>query len=212
MRHAKQRRQGAQTPSSGVSRRQVVAGLVALLAAVVLLIAFAFKSSNSTQSADNVGTATAVAQFTPVAGLAAGPARCTFSEMVAAGLYHQHAHLTILNQGKEVTVPSQIGFAYNHDCLYWVHTHNPSEGIIHMESPYKITPKLGDFFHIWGAKLTNYEVAGVKLLPGQQIKTYVNLKPYLGDPATIPLHRHTLVTMEIGPPFRAPKSFRWNNL
>lgn len=203
-RRARERRQQSrQQARSSPTRWSVVAGAAVIVAVLVVLIAFVFGKSLSASGSSVNATATAQAEFTPVAGLAAGPARCSFNEMTGAGFYHVHAHLTLLDRGKQVTIPANIGFEYHNDCLYWVHTHSPSYGIIHIESPYKIVPTLGDFFKIWGVPLSSsraWKYSG-------PMKVYVNLKPYRGNPRSIPLRQHTDVTIEVGGSFRAPKRF-----
>lgn len=125
--------------------------------------------------------------------------------------YHQHAHLTIFDKGTQITVPAQVGFNYNHDCLYWVHTHDTS-GVIHIESPHPVGPKLKAFFDLWGKPITSQQIGPAKVQPGETVRTYVNQKLYSGNPANIPLRRHTTITIEIGPPFPQPKPFAYGNL
>ena len=47
---------------------------------------------------------------------------------------HIHQHLTILDHGKEVAVPPNVGQPAEKRCIYWVHTHTP-DGVIHVASP-----------------------------------------------------------------------------
>ncbi|GAC1445327.1 MAG: hypothetical protein NVSMB52_06140 [Chloroflexota bacterium] len=119
--------------------------------------------------------------------------------------YHEHAHLTILAKGHEMVVPARVGQVDN-TCLYSLHTHDTS-GEIHMEAPRARTFTLGNFFDVWNQPLTRNRVAETTLYVGQTIKTYVNGRPFAGDPRTIILRRHSLITVEIGPPFTAPRTF-----
>lgn len=163
-----------------------------------------------TASAGNAdATSTAVAETTPVAGVAYGPIKCSYTEMVSPGFYHVHAHLAITDKGKNIPLPSNIGFDLNHDCLTWAHTHNPSLGVIHIESPYKIVPTLSDFFKVWGQPLNSHQVASVTVKPGEQMKVFVDEKPYNGDPRNIKLVAHEDVQIEVGPPFVKPKKFNY---
>ena len=80
-------------------------------------------------------------------------------------LFHIHAHLTLFVNGSARQVPYGIGIpgaqAENTprgacgpgSCFYWLHTH-AANGIIHIESPVQRTFTLGDFFDIWGQKLS----------------------------------------------------------
>lgn len=175
-----------------------VAVIVACLAAVGAMIAFGGGKALSGPAP----TPTEV-PGKPVAGL-----QCDPTEQVT---YHVHGHLTILDKGKSVTVPAGIGINYNHDCLYWVHTHNP-DGVIHVESPYKITPTLASFFKLWGQPLTATQIGPAKVQPGETVKTYVNQKLWTGNPAAIKVRRHTTITIEIGPPFVPPKPYAYGEL
>lgn len=142
------------------------------------------------------------------AGMTIDGIRCSPSEQVA---YHVHAHLTILVQGKEAVIPRGIGLDDGAGCLYWLHTHNDS-GVIHVETPYRITPLLGDFFDIWGAPLSRTRVWKFGLKTGQAMKAWVGRQLWLGDLRQIKLHRHTSITIEIGPPFRTPAEYDFGNL
>lgn len=198
-------------PSRGSSKTALYAGIatVAVIVAVVAVLFFSL-GGNAQSSGPARATATAVAEMTPVAGVAYGPVKCNYSMSTTPGFYHVHAHLTILDGGKNVPISSNIGFDLNHDCLTWVHTHNPSYGVIHIESPYRIVPTLGDFFDIWNQPLNSKQVASAKVKPGQHIKVFVDEKPYSGDPRNIKLVAHKDIEFEVGPPFVPPKKFNYN--
>jgi hypothetical protein len=66
---------------------------------------------------------------------------------VEGSVFHIHAHLDIITNGKYVTIPAGIGIKPN-ECLYWLHTHNTS-GVIHIESPQQTTFTLGQFIQVW---------------------------------------------------------------
>lgn len=117
--------------------------------------------------------------------------------------YHVHAFLTIAVRGTLHHPPAGVGIRYERFCLYWLHTHDDS-GIIHIEAPHRITPTLGTFFAIWGQPLSAHRIAGFPVRAGEKVRIFVGQNRYRGDPASIPLHRHTVITLEIGPPFVAP--------
>jgi hypothetical protein len=75
-----------------------------------------------------------------------------------------------------------------------------------------MTPKLKQFFQIWGEPISSKEVYTMKVQPGEQMKIYVNQKPYYGNPANILLRPHTNIYIEVGPPFVKPQPFVWGNL
>jgi hypothetical protein len=117
---------------------------------------------------------------------------------------HYHAHLTLLRDGKQVKVPAFIGIDFKHQCLYWLHTHDAT-GIMHIESPDTRTYTLGNWFDVWGKPLSKTQAAGLK----GNLKVFVGNRAFGGDPRTIVLKPHELITIEQGkvvepPPFTFP--------
>lgn len=211
-RRQRQRRDAerAQKHTTNTSRTALIAGVV-MAAVVIAVVGVLLLTQGRAESSGQVSaTATAEAEFTPVAGVAYGPVKCSYNEMISPGFYHVHAHLTILDHGKSIPVSPNIGYDLNHDCLTWTHTHSPSYGVIHIESPHKIIPELGNFFDIWGKPLSRTQVASATVKPGESMKVFVDEKPYTGDPRKIKLHAHTDVEIEVGPPFVPPKKFNYN--
>ena len=119
---------------------------------------------------------------------------------------HIHQHLTILDKGKPVPIPFDVGRPASGQCLYWVHTHTP-DGVIHIESPTNRTFTLGDFFQVWGQPLNTKRAASAIAATGSGMKTWVDGKAYTGDPTAIALKAHTDIVIEIGPPFPPPPKF-----
>ncbi|MGE0389601.1 MAG: hypothetical protein AB7P13_05665 [Candidatus Nitrosocosmicus sp.] len=65
-------------------------------------------------------------------------------------VYHNHTKLVINEQNKKsLTIPAGIGIVPN-ECIFWLHTHDDS-GIIHVESPTKISFTLGQFLQVWNS-------------------------------------------------------------
>lgn len=127
---------------------------------------------------------------------------CESNEQVAL---HVHSHLALFYHGKAVQVPAYIGMSgANGGCLYWMHTHGP-DGIIHIEAG-DATPltgghyTLGAFFDIWGEPLSAAQVGPFK----GPLTIFVNGTPYQGDPRSIPLRAHQVVTLEVGTPIVPP--------
>lgn len=138
-------------------------------------------------------------------------------------MYHVHAFLGVLVNGKQYAVPDSIGmngwgplvngFSNSAYCFYAVHTHDAS-GLIHMESastqPLSSTEfTLGNLLHIWDQSLTS---TGFAEFPGMT-RVFVAPRPpmgslyvsgyteYTGDPYAIPFYSHTAVWIEVGPPW-----------
>jgi len=121
--------------------------------------------------------------------------------------YHVHPHLTVLIKGKPFQFSQDVGHYYDHDCLFWVHKHQDENGLIHIESPGPVKPSLKTFFDIARITVGAQGVPNITPGPGEQRKVWVNMKPYSGDPLTIPLVQHTDITIEIGSPFSPPRKF-----
>jgi hypothetical protein len=119
---------------------------------------------------------------------------------------HIHQHLTILDRGKPVNVPPNVGQPAGRRCIYWVHTHTP-DGVIHIEAPKDRSFTLGNFFDVWGEPLTKTQASSARAAKGKVLKVWVNGKAYSGDPRAIKLVAHTDVVIEAGPPFPTPPRF-----
>lgn len=64
-------------------------------------------------------------------------------------VYHNHTKLVVNNQNQSLTIPAGIGIVPN-ECIFWLHTHDDS-GIIHVESPTKVSFSLGQFLRVWNS-------------------------------------------------------------
>jgi hypothetical protein len=154
-------------------------------------------------AASNGGAArAAVPSGAPIDGI-----RCDAME---GSVLHIHQHVAILDHGKAVPIPSDVGRPLVAACLYWIHTHTP-DGIIHIESPTFKSFTLGELFDVWGEPLTRADVAGAKPKKGERIAVWVDGRPYPGDPRKIDLTNHLDVTIEVGRPYAKPAPFTaWN--
>jgi hypothetical protein len=133
--------------------------------------------------------------------------RCDTAEGVAM---HIHPHLTILDHGRLVVIPEDVGRPIAGPCFYWLHTHTP-DGIIHVESPSVREFTLGQFFDIWGQPLTRRNVAGAKPRPGERVDVYVDGDRYAGDPRKIEFAQHLDIAIIVGRPYTKPPPFtQWN--
>lgn len=158
--------------------------------------------------------ASTIAFALPLAAQAAIPAgqtidgiHCDPAEGVAM---HIHPHLTILNHGKPVPIPEDVGRPLVAQCFYWIHTHTP-DGIIHVESPTIRPFTLGQFMAVWGEPLTSTDVAGARPKKGEAIRVYVDGQRYTGDPKNIEFAQHLDIDILVGPPYKVPPPFTaWN--
>jgi hypothetical protein len=206
-RRAKERRQQAQREQAerrGQTQGRGLNWSVAIGAAVILgVVLFGIYAITSGLNAKTTGPAPTAAIPTAKPAKPIDALGCNFNEQVT---YHVHAHLTILDAGKNVAVPAYIGFDTNHDCLYWLHSHD-SSGIIHIESPKRLIPTLGQYLDV--SKKTIGKSPLPTLKKGQTMKAFVNLRPYKGNIRDIKLHPHTQITIEYGPPFKAPTAYQF---
>ena len=125
---------------------------------------------------------------------------------------HVHAHLTLFDRDHQLFLYAGIGRSQQGQCWYWVHTHDAS-GVIHIEGPdTSFKPTLGNFFDVWHQPLSRSQFLDYTLGPGQAMRVYVNQQPYSGNPRNIRLQKHETITIEIGPPFEAPRTYNFGTL
>lgn len=131
---------------------------------------------------------------------------CLGTEQLA---FHVHSHLDVFADAKRVAIPANVGILGK--CLYWLHTHDPT-GTLHIESPEARDFKLGTFFDIWGAPLSERKVLSWKIDEQDPLAVYVNGKKVKGDPADISLKDRQQITIVIGkPPKKIPATFDFGN-
>jgi hypothetical protein len=200
-REQEKRHDGKRSPAN--TRWSMLVGL-GFAAAAVLVLAVVLFSQNS-GSASTTPTVVAVKPSAPVDGVG-----CTSTSSGEQTTYHVHVHLTMLVDGTAHYAPPYIGFSLN-DCLYWLHTHK-SDGVIHIEAPKTIKPKLAAFFKIWGEPISSTRVGPYQVKSGQHMRVIIDNRPYVGNPADILLKPHENITIEIGPPFQPQQNFVWGNL
>ena len=191
-------------------------GALGVLAAIVAGVVVFTRNDNNSVAAPNVP------QTSQLVGLQTGPAPWnpgldTLPDRLdAVGLHalstegevlHIHQHLDIFVNGKPVPVPTNIGI-YDGQFLTELHTHDPT-GIIHVESPTARKFDLGQFFGVWGVRLTPDCVGGYcrQVTPWT---VYVNGQGYTGDPAALVLKSHQEIAIVIGtPPTKIPTSYKF---
>lgn len=169
----------------------IAVGGILVLAAIALIVFNVINTKSSTAGGPK-----------PAAGIPC--------DQLATAQVHYHAALQILYQGTPVSIPSDVGRPSG--CLYWLHVHAESPGVIHIESPANRKFTLGDFFAIWKASkgtpepLDSTHVSSFTLTPDQKLVVYVDHADskgpqlYTGDPKAIVLTAHEVITLEITPP------------
>ena len=140
---------------------------------------------------------------------------------------HYHAALQIVYHGVVTNLRQNTGImtgsSGNVSCYYYLHVHPQDTNVIHIESPRNETFTLGQFIDVWNAwsqangygavKLDSAHVAQFTLAGGDAIKVYIDQgdgkgpQPYTGDPRSIVLKSHEVITVEISPPDQPPPPF-----
>ena len=205
-RRARRRRQEA----ARVRRRRL--GIAAVLAAVLVagIGGLAVSAANrDRQPATSPG---------PLAGLQTGPApwganTADLAERLEAigvpplspmegTVVHIHQHLDLYVDGRKVLVPVGIGIdpAVGYAPL---HTHDPS-GVIHVESPTVRTYTLGEFFAVWGVRITPSCLGGYCAGGGRQLRLFVDGRAYRGDPTNLTLAPHQELVVAFGTAAQLP--------
>jgi hypothetical protein len=120
------------------------------------------------------------------------------------GALHTHEHLDVLVNGHAVTVPEGIGLGSAASSP--LHTHDAS-GIIHVEASTQGPFTLGQFFDVWGVKLTP---DCLDSMCEGGVRVYVDGHQAAGDPRQIRLVNHQEIAVVYGtPPATIPSSYRF---
>jgi hypothetical protein len=211
------RQASASRTAPGSSRRLGI--LLAGLAGLLLFGALVFFVSNLPKAGQTSPTAApgAPALLATTDGMAQGQTvdgiSCQTAEQV---VYHIHAHLAVYTSGTVRAIPAGIGiippvlstpvagepFVYSGKCFYWLHSHT-QDGIIHIESPSERVYTLGNYFDIWNQPLSAIQVGPVH----GTVTAYVDGRPFIGDPRSIPLIPHTLIQLDVGSASPGPQPF-----
>ena len=105
------------------------------------------------------------------------------SDMSAVAL-HIHPLLSIIVGGEKVPVPANIGVEPSGQTMAALHTHDDS-GTIHVESPVVRSYKLGEFFDVWGVRLTKRCLGGYCNTNSKRLAAYVGSRAFDGNPRDI---------------------------
>jgi hypothetical protein len=117
---------------------------------------------------------------------------------------HIHQHLDLWVNGIRRVVPAGIGIANDNTFISELHTHDES-GIIHIEAP-RIQPfTLGQFFDVWGVRLTKRCLGGLCEGPKTRLLVWVNGKLRTGDPRRIVMRSHEEYAIVFGTQKQVPK-------
>lgn len=199
------------------NRTIAIVGLVVVGVAVVALVAL-------TPGNDKGGTAASSASG-PLPGMMTGaePWSSNTDDLAGrlsdlslppvGGAVHIHSHLDLFVNGSPVAVPADIGISS--DAESPLHTHDDT-GVIHLESADpNSTFTLGEFFDVWGLRLTSSCVGGYCDSGDRTLQLFVNGKPYDGDVAGLQLANEEEIVMAYGTKDQVPSplpTFDWSTL
>jgi hypothetical protein len=116
---------------------------------------------------------------------------------------HTHQHLDLYVDGRQVTIPTDIGINRTAGFLSPIHTHDAT-GIIHVESPVVRNFTLGEFFDVWGVRFDAHCVGGVCDGSGRVLSVFLNGRPYTGDLRALVLMAHEEIVVAVGAPASLP--------
>jgi hypothetical protein len=111
--------------------------------------------------------------------------------------FHIHAMLHVYVDGLLSPLPKDIGIDQAKGLETSLHTHD-STGIIHMEAPRPYNFTLGDFFSVWGVRLSPAQLGGLTGYGGDHLHFYLDGRP-LSNPAAHVLRNGDSVVIGYGP-------------
>jgi hypothetical protein len=123
-----------------------------------------------------------------------------------------HEHFDLYLNGTHVAVPAGIGIGIDPSRRFFspLHTHDRT-GILHVESPTRTAYTLGQFFGVWGVRLSARCIGRYCAGGGRTLQAFVDGRPVNGDPTVIPLRRHAEIVLAYGTrpdlPKRIPSSY-----
>jgi len=117
---------------------------------------------------------------------------------------HIHQHLDLFIKGDHVPVPPGIGIHEQAGFISALHTHE-TNGVIHVESDKIQDFTLGQFFDVWGVRLTKDCIGGYCTSATSSLKLYVNGTPVTEDPRQLVLAPHQQITLMYGTAAEMPK-------
>jgi hypothetical protein len=116
--------------------------------------------------------------------------------------FHIHALLRVFVDGRPVPVPAGIGIDPGGRFIAPLHTHDAG-GIVHLEAdrPYPFT--LGQFFTVWGVRLTDHQLGGYTDRGDRRLRVFVNGQP-IAQPMSYIIRAHDKIVVGFGRPGSVP--------
>ena len=126
---------------------------------------------------------------------------------------HEHVNVQVIVHGRPEAVPVNIGI--DGSDIASIHTHS-ADGLVHVESSTVDTFTLGDFFDIWGVRLTPSCVGGYCNDDTNQIRIYVGGTLIDGNPREFVFRDQSVIVVTYGTedelPDPIPSSFDFGSI
>ena len=110
---------------------------------------------------------------------------------------HEHANVQIFVSGRQEPIPTDIGIDLDAGTGQSIHTHDDT-GTVHLESSQARTFTLGEFFGVWGVRLTPSCIGGYCNDGQNRLRVYVGGEQQTGDPRDITLDDQSVIVVTYG--------------
>ncbi len=201
-----QRQQERQRQRQREIRRQrlirgAIIGGVVLIVVILLIVISQFVFRAGSQGGASPSGAVAL-NAKPATGQAVDGLTCLPEQ---GGVMHIHQYLELYINGQRVNANPGIGIVDSANCLYPLHVHDNEANIIHNESNTVTTFTLGQFFDIWGVKLSSSQVGQYTVDSSHKLVVEVfdasgRMAVYTGNPYNLPLQeRQTIYVLYNSP-------------
>jgi hypothetical protein len=114
---------------------------------------------------------------------------------------HEHANVQVLVHGEAVSVPQGVGS--NNDGLASLHTHT-GDGLVHIESSQIRDFTLGEFFDVWGVRLTGTCLGGYCVEGDDELIVFRDGERVTGSIRDVVLDDQTVIVVTFGTPEELP--------
>jgi hypothetical protein len=111
--------------------------------------------------------------------------------------HHTHTNLQVFIHGERQTVPTNIGIDEAARQVLALHTHEDS-GTIHVESQTARRFTLGEFFDVWGVRLSPSCVGAYCNDAENRLRVFVDGQEVTGSPRDVPLEDQSVVVLTYG--------------
>ena len=131
----------------------------------------------------------------PATGQAVDGLTCLSAQ---GGAMHIHQYLNLYINGQRVNANPGIGLVDSANCLYPLHVHDSEANVIHNESSTVTTYTLGQFFDIWGVKLSSAQVGQYKVDSSHKLVVEIfdasgHMTTYTGNPYDLALQERQTI-------------------